>query len=57
VIGSTMGTREELLRLAQLLDVSGVRPLIDRVLPMADAPEAFALMAGGEVFGKLVLTP
>ena len=57
VIGSTMGTREELLRLAQMLDVTGVRPLIDRVLPLADAREGFALMASGDVFGKVVLTP
>src|SRR6187431_1860416 len=34
VIGSTMGTRSELAALTELLDVSGVRPLIDRVLPM-----------------------
>ena len=56
VVGSTMGTRHELLQLAQMLDVTGVRPLVDRVLPLADAREGFALLASGDVFGKVVLT-
>ncbi len=56
VIGSTMGTRAELASLVRLLDASGARPLIDRVLPMEQAPEGFAAMADGEVFGKVVFT-
>jgi len=56
VIGSTMGTRSELASLVELLDVSGVRPLIDRVLPMEQAHDGFAAMASGELFGKVVLT-
>jgi NADPH:quinone reductase-like Zn-dependent oxidoreductase len=56
VIGSTMGTRDELASLAELLDVSGVRPLVDRVLPMEEAKDGFAAMAQGDVFGKIVFT-
>jgi NADPH:quinone reductase-like Zn-dependent oxidoreductase len=56
VVGSTMGTRDELVRLTRFLDATGVRPLIDDVLPMERAPEAFARMVDGELFGKLVLT-
>ncbi|HEX6247045.1 MAG TPA: zinc-binding dehydrogenase [Nocardioidaceae bacterium] len=56
VIGSTMGTRSELASLVNLLDVSGVRPVIDRVLPMTEAREGFAAMAEGDVFGKIVFT-
>ena len=56
VIGSTMGTRSELASLVDLLDLSGVRPVIDRVLPMTEAREGFAAMAGGDVFGKVVFT-
>src|SRR3954447_19216029 len=56
VIGSTMGTRSELAALTELLDVSGVRPLIDRVLPMEQAADGFAAMAGGDVFGKVIFT-
>jgi NADPH:quinone reductase-like Zn-dependent oxidoreductase len=51
-----MGTRGELAALTELLDVSGVRPVIDRVLPMEDARDGFAAMAAGDVFGKVVFT-
>src|SRR4051795_7371185 len=47
VIGSTMGTREELASLVRMMDATGVRPLIDTVLPMEDAPKGFASMAEG----------
>jgi NADPH:quinone reductase-like Zn-dependent oxidoreductase len=56
VIGSTMGTRDELASLVSLLDATGTKPLIDRELPMADAREGFAAMADGDVFGKIVFT-
>jgi NADPH:quinone reductase-like Zn-dependent oxidoreductase len=56
VIGSTMGTREELEALIELCDATGVRPLIDHVLPMTAAAEALDALAHGDVFGKIVLT-
>lgn len=56
VIGSTMGTRDELASLVQLLDATGTKPLIDRTLPMEDARDGFAAMAEGDIFGKIVFT-
>src|SRR3954468_11757479 len=56
VIGSTMGTKSELASLVQLLDTTGARPLVDRVLPMTQARAGFEAMAEGDVFGKIVLT-
>lgn len=56
VVGSTMGTKDELTRLVRFLEVTGTRPLIDRTLPMEEATSAFQRMADGEVYGKLVLT-
>ncbi len=56
VVGSTMGTRDELASLVTLLDASGTRPLIDRTLPMEKARDGFAAMAEGDVFGKIVFT-
>ena len=56
VVGSTMGTRGELASLTSMLDATGVRPVIDRVLPMEDAREGFAAMRDGDVFGKVVFT-
>jgi NADPH:quinone reductase-like Zn-dependent oxidoreductase len=57
VQGSTMGTRDELRELVSLLELSGARPLIDRVLPLDRAQEGFAAMIDGDVFGKIVFAP
>lgn len=56
VVGSTMGTRGELERLLSLCDASGVRPVIDSVLPLSGARGAFERLREGEQFGKIVLT-
>ncbi len=56
VVGSTMGTRDDLANLVALLDTSGARPVVDRVLPMEQARDGFAAMAAGDLFGKVVFT-
>ncbi|MBF4160889.1 zinc-binding dehydrogenase [Nocardioides acrostichi] len=56
VVGSTMGTRDELASLVGLLDATGAKPLIDRTVSMEQAAEAFGAMVDGEVFGKIVMT-
>lgn len=57
VVGSTMGTRGELVRLVRLLRSTGVRPVIDATFPLAEARVAFERMLAGDVFGKLVVRP
>jgi NADPH:quinone reductase-like Zn-dependent oxidoreductase len=54
VVGSTMGTRAELADLLQFLQTTGVRPRIDRTLPLERAGDGFAAMAAGDVAGKIV---
>jgi len=54
VIGSTMGTRDELVRLIQFCQTSGVRPRIDVELPLSDAHEGFGRMIDGHTAGKIV---
>ncbi|MCO5991777.1 zinc-binding dehydrogenase [Actinoallomurus rhizosphaericola] len=56
VVGSTMGTRDQLVRLARFLDKTGVRPRIDRAIPLSQARDGFAAMIEGDVFGKIVFT-
>jgi D-arabinose 1-dehydrogenase-like Zn-dependent alcohol dehydrogenase len=56
IIGSTMGTRQELIDLVRMLETTGVRPVVDSVRPLSEARAAYERMAAGEVFGKLVLT-
>ena len=57
IIGSTMGTRAEFADLLALLDTSGVRPVIDRVVDFTTLPDAMAALADGSVLGKVVLRP
>jgi NADPH:quinone reductase-like Zn-dependent oxidoreductase len=56
VVGSTMGTRGELQKLANFVVAQGIEPLIDSVLPLADARQGFARMVEGHVEGKVVFT-
>ncbi|HZC71048.1 MAG TPA: zinc-binding dehydrogenase [Jatrophihabitans sp.] len=55
LVGSTMGTRDELRDLIAFLRASGVRPRIDRTLPLEQAADGLAAMAAGELVGKIVL--
>ena len=56
VIGSTMGTKAELERLAAFVQGKGITPVIDSVRPLAEARDGFEHMANGEVFGKVIFT-
>ena len=57
VIGSTMGNKEELAGVMALMERSGVRPRIDRVVGFDALPDAVAALAAGDVLGKVVLQP
>ncbi|MFV2196554.1 zinc-binding dehydrogenase [Nocardiopsis sp. LOL_012] len=56
VIGSTMGSLPELAALTEMCVRTGIRPDIDRALPLDRAEEGFRAMAEGEQFGKIVFT-
>ena len=56
VVGSTMGTREELADLLRFCDIAGIKPTIGSELPMTDAKAGLEAMLAGETAGKIVLT-
>jgi NADPH:quinone reductase-like Zn-dependent oxidoreductase len=56
VLGSTMGTRDELGRLLRLCVEKDVRPVIHETMALRDARAGFEAMAGGELSGKVVFT-
>jgi len=56
VIGSTMGTRDELERLIQFCIDRDVRPVIHSTMPLTEARQGFQSLLGGEVVGKIVFT-
>jgi NADPH:quinone reductase-like Zn-dependent oxidoreductase len=56
VIGSTMGTRDELADLLTFVATSGISPEIGLELPMEQAEQGFRAMLDGETAGKIVFT-
>lgn len=56
VVGSTMGSKDELQDLLSFCALTGVRPVVDSVLPLTRAREGFERLAAGELFGKVVFT-
>ncbi|WP_128381586.1 zinc-binding dehydrogenase [Streptomyces cavernae] len=57
IIGSTGCTRTELVAMLRMLEATGVRPVIDRTLPLTDIHKGFQLMLDGKLTGKLVIHP
>ena len=57
LLGSTMGTRRELLEIILLFAAKHLRPVVDTVFPLAEAQRAQERMLSRDVFGKLVLRP
>jgi NADPH:quinone reductase-like Zn-dependent oxidoreductase len=57
LLGSWMGTRNEMLAVLAQLSGGALRPVLDRALPLAEARAAHELIAGRGHFGKVVLVP
>jgi NADPH:quinone reductase-like Zn-dependent oxidoreductase len=57
IVGSTMGTLEDLHRLVSTIDITGIRPRIDKTFALADVAEGIRALAEGDVLGKIVIKP
>ena len=57
IVGSTMGTRDELQRLVRFCLERDIRPAVHAQMPLADARDGFAALLEGDVVGKVVFTP
>jgi NADPH:quinone reductase-like Zn-dependent oxidoreductase len=55
LLGSTMGNAAEYAEVVRRLGQGQLRPIVDRVFPMAEARQAFERLAKGEQFGKVVV--
>lgn len=55
VIGSTGCTLTEFLDLLRMLEATGVRPVVDRTLDLADIHQGFQAMLDGNLTGKIVV--
>jgi NADPH:quinone reductase-like Zn-dependent oxidoreductase len=56
ILGSTMGSKADLLRILELVRQGKLKPVIDSKLPMDKLPEAMEKLEKREAFGKVVLT-
>ncbi len=57
VIGSTMSPQADFRRVMELVFSGKLKAVIDRVMPLQEAPAAHRLLETGDIFGKIVLTP
>ena len=56
VQGVTMGSRDDFARLLRFVEHADLHPAVDsRFSGLDDAPAAFARLAGGDVFGKVIV--
>ncbi|MFH0902099.1 MAG: zinc-binding dehydrogenase, partial [Pseudomonadota bacterium] len=55
ILGSTMGSKGDLLDVVEHIRSRSLRPVVDRVLPLSRVREAHRLLEDSAVFGKIVL--
>jgi NADPH:quinone reductase-like Zn-dependent oxidoreductase len=55
LLGSYMGTKSELQTVMKLVAAGRLKPIIDRVFPLAEAAAAHTYLESGQQFGKVVL--
>ena len=57
VLGASMGTRQELRTIIDLVTQGKLKPIIDRTVPLNDAAQAHRILQSREQFGKVLLIP
>lgn len=57
VLGSTMGSKADLLAVLSHVAAGKLRPVVHQVLPLAEAAEGHRLLEARAAFGRVVLTP
>ena len=55
ILGSTMGSKASLFRIAALVGAGALRPVVDRVFALGEAADAHRYLDRREQFGKVVL--
>ena len=57
VLGSTMGSKADLLAVLDHVVAGRLRPVVHQVMPLAEAADAHRLLEERAAFGKVVLVP
>ena len=56
ILGTTLGTHHEFAQMLEYISQHKIEPVIEDVLPLADAEKAIRMMDNSSQFGKIVLT-
>ncbi|HEY7680117.1 MAG TPA: zinc-binding dehydrogenase [Terriglobia bacterium] len=56
IVGSTMGSRGDLLRVLQQVEAGKLRAVVDRVFPFTEVARAHEYVESGQHFGKVILS-
>ena len=57
ILGATSASKSVLFKIMKLLQDGEIRPVVDRVLPLAEAAQAHRILEERKQFGKIVLIP
>ncbi len=57
ILGSTMGPKGDLFPILDHVGAGRLRPVVDKIMPLAEAQAAHRLLQERGVFGKIVLVP
>lgn len=57
IIGSTMAPQRDFRTVMGLIFEGKLKPVVGKVMPLAEAAEAHRVLEDGDVFGKIVLVP
>ena len=57
ILGSNGWTPDDLTTLLRMVDERRLRPVVDRMLPLAEAREGIRLLVDREVIGKVIVVP
>ena len=55
ILGSTMGSKADLLRIVELVTAGKLKPVVGVTLPMTELPKALTMLEERKVFGKVVM--
>jgi NADPH:quinone reductase-like Zn-dependent oxidoreductase len=55
ILGSTMGSNDDFLKLLMAMDAAKLKPVVDSVFPLTEVRDAMKKMESGAQFGKIVL--
>lgn len=56
LLGSTMGTDDDFAEMVRLVEEKKLTPVVDQVIPLAEAEAAMQRLSAGAQFGKVVLS-